>query len=154
MPRCATGEAWQEIMLACLPDKKCDPESEPANSTEADHSCGSSFAVFYFISFYMLCAFLVSPPQQPKPALCQTEPLPPQASALHSRRMISKRGNRAMGSFPAAPVTTAPWSLPFLPPSSSGGCSASNPNHLCTAKERSSPLPLNEKTKLACCGLC
>lgn len=46
-------------MLACLPDKKCDPESEPANSTEADHSCGSSFAVFYFISFYMLCAFLV-----------------------------------------------------------------------------------------------
>uniref|UniRef100_A0A8C3RCH8 Voltage-dependent L-type calcium channel subunit alpha n=1 Tax=Cyanoderma ruficeps TaxID=181631 RepID=A0A8C3RCH8_9PASS len=57
--RCATGEAWQEIMLACLPDKKCDPESEPANSTEADHSCGSSFAVFYFISFYMLCAFLV-----------------------------------------------------------------------------------------------
>uniref|UniRef100_A0A8C3RCA7 Voltage-dependent L-type calcium channel subunit alpha n=1 Tax=Cyanoderma ruficeps TaxID=181631 RepID=A0A8C3RCA7_9PASS len=58
--RCATGEAWQEIMLACLPDKKCDPESEPANSTEADHSCGSSFAVFYFISFYMLCAFLVT----------------------------------------------------------------------------------------------
>ncbi|KAJ7418027.1 calcium voltage-gated channel subunit alpha1 C [Willisornis vidua] len=57
--RCATGEAWQEIMLACLPDKKCDPESEPANSTEADHSCGSSFAVFYFISFYMLCAFLI-----------------------------------------------------------------------------------------------
>lgn len=57
--RCATGEAWQEIMLACLPDKKCDPDSEPANSTEADHSCGSSFAVFYFISFYMLCAFLI-----------------------------------------------------------------------------------------------
>ncbi|KFQ25880.1 Voltage-dependent L-type calcium channel subunit alpha-1C, partial [Merops nubicus] len=57
--RCATGEAWQEIMLACLPDKKCDPESEPANSTEVDHSCGSSFAVFYFISFYMLCAFLI-----------------------------------------------------------------------------------------------
>lgn len=59
-------------MLACLPDKKCDPESEPANSTEADHSCGSSFAVFYFISFYMLCAFLVSLPQQLKPVLCQT----------------------------------------------------------------------------------
>ncbi|KFV16169.1 Voltage-dependent L-type calcium channel subunit alpha-1C, partial [Pterocles gutturalis] len=57
--RCATGEAWQEIMLACLPDKKCDPESEAANSTEAEHSCGSSFAVFYFISFYMLCAFLI-----------------------------------------------------------------------------------------------
>ncbi|XP_053261795.1 voltage-dependent L-type calcium channel subunit alpha-1C isoform X27 [Podarcis raffonei] len=58
--RCATGEAWQEIMLACLPDKKCDPESlESNNSTEGDHSCGSSFAIFYFISFYMLCAFLI-----------------------------------------------------------------------------------------------
>ncbi|KYO36616.1 hypothetical protein Y1Q_0024310 [Alligator mississippiensis] len=57
--RCATGEAWQEIMLACLSGKKCDPESEPANSTEGDHSCGSSFAIFYFISFYMLCAFLI-----------------------------------------------------------------------------------------------
>lgn len=150
MPRCATGEAWQEIMLACLPDKKCDPESEPANSTEADHSCGSSFAVFYFISFYMLCAFLVSAPQQPKPALGQAEPLPPQTSALHGRRMISKWGNLPMGYF----LATLPWSLPLLPPSSSGGHSASNPNPLCTAKERSSSLPLNEKTKLACCGLC
>ncbi|XP_072001011.1 voltage-dependent L-type calcium channel subunit alpha-1C isoform X4 [Engystomops pustulosus] len=56
--RCATGEAWQEIMLACLPNKKCDPESE-SNRTEDDYSCGSSFAVFYFISFYMLCAFLI-----------------------------------------------------------------------------------------------
>ncbi|KAJ7329183.1 hypothetical protein JRQ81_015357, partial [Phrynocephalus forsythii] len=57
--RCATGEAWQEIMLACLPDKKCDPDSfEPNNSSEGEHSCGSGFAVFYFISFYMLCAFL------------------------------------------------------------------------------------------------
>ncbi|KAM6436851.1 voltage-dependent L-type calcium channel subunit alpha-1C isoform 7-T7 [Liasis olivaceus] len=58
--RCATGEAWQEIMLACLPNKKCDPESlEPSSSTEGEHPCGSSFAVFYFISFYMLCAFLI-----------------------------------------------------------------------------------------------
>ncbi|XP_077196169.1 voltage-dependent L-type calcium channel subunit alpha-1C isoform X8 [Paroedura picta] len=58
--RCATGEAWQEIMLACLPDKKCDPDSlELNNSTEDEYSCGSSFAIFYFISFYMLCAFLI-----------------------------------------------------------------------------------------------
>ncbi|XP_039402058.1 voltage-dependent L-type calcium channel subunit alpha-1C isoform X4 [Mauremys reevesii] len=57
--RCATGEGWQEIMLACLPDNKCDPESEPTNSTEGDHSCGSNFSIFYFISFYMLCAFLI-----------------------------------------------------------------------------------------------
>lgn len=58
--RCATGEAWQDIMLACMPGKKCAPESEPSNSTEGETPCGSSFAVFYFISFYMLCAFLVS----------------------------------------------------------------------------------------------
>ncbi|XP_028609357.1 voltage-dependent L-type calcium channel subunit alpha-1C isoform X9 [Grammomys surdaster] len=57
--RCATGEAWQDIMLACMPGKKCAPESEPSNSTEGENLCGSSFAVFYFISFYMLCAFLI-----------------------------------------------------------------------------------------------
>uniref|UniRef100_A0A8C5Y809 Voltage-dependent L-type calcium channel subunit alpha n=1 Tax=Microcebus murinus TaxID=30608 RepID=A0A8C5Y809_MICMU len=57
--RCATGEAWQDIMLACMPGKKCAPESEPSNSTEGEAPCGSSFAVFYFISFYMLCAFLI-----------------------------------------------------------------------------------------------
>ncbi|XP_011909555.1 PREDICTED: voltage-dependent L-type calcium channel subunit alpha-1C isoform X47 [Cercocebus atys] len=57
--RCATGEAWQDIMLACMPGKKCAPESEPGNSTEGETPCGSSFAVFYFISFYMLCAFLI-----------------------------------------------------------------------------------------------
>ncbi|XP_077123185.1 voltage-dependent L-type calcium channel subunit alpha-1C isoform X9 [Ranitomeya variabilis] len=56
--RCATGEAWQEIMLACLPNKKCDPESE-VHRNDDDYTCGSSFAVFYFISFYMLCAFLI-----------------------------------------------------------------------------------------------
>ncbi|MBZ3889747.1 Voltage-dependent L-type calcium channel subunit alpha-1C, partial [Sciurus carolinensis] len=57
--RCATGEAWQDIMLACMPGKKCAPESEPSNSTEGEAPCGSSFVVFYFISFYMLCAFLI-----------------------------------------------------------------------------------------------
>ncbi|XP_074861905.1 voltage-dependent L-type calcium channel subunit alpha-1C isoform X4 [Carettochelys insculpta] len=57
--RCATGEAWQDIMLACLPNQTCDPDSEPANSTESEPSCGSTFAIFYFISFYMLCAFLI-----------------------------------------------------------------------------------------------
>ncbi|XP_069345484.1 voltage-dependent L-type calcium channel subunit alpha-1C isoform X7 [Eulemur rufifrons] len=57
--RCATGEAWQDIMLACMPGKKCAPESESSNSTEGEAPCGSSFAVFYFISFYMLCAFLI-----------------------------------------------------------------------------------------------
>uniref|UniRef100_A0A674P904 Voltage-dependent L-type calcium channel subunit alpha n=1 Tax=Takifugu rubripes TaxID=31033 RepID=A0A674P904_TAKRU len=55
--RCATGEAWQEIMLACLPGKLCDSESDYNPGEE--RTCGSGFAIFYFISFYMLCAFLI-----------------------------------------------------------------------------------------------
>ncbi|XP_073732362.1 calcium channel, voltage-dependent, L type, alpha 1D subunit, a isoform X14 [Misgurnus anguillicaudatus] len=55
--RCATGEAWQEIMLACMPGKLCDPESEYNKGEE--FTCGSNFAIIYFITFYMLCAFLI-----------------------------------------------------------------------------------------------
>uniref|UniRef100_UPI00398E59A7 calcium channel, voltage-dependent, L type, alpha 1F subunit isoform X2 n=1 Tax=Pristiophorus japonicus TaxID=55135 RepID=UPI00398E59A7 len=55
--RCATGEAWQEIMLASLPGKKCDPESDYGPGEE--FTCGSNFAIIYFISFFMLCAFLI-----------------------------------------------------------------------------------------------
>uniref|UniRef100_A0A8B9LH72 Voltage-dependent L-type calcium channel subunit alpha n=1 Tax=Astyanax mexicanus TaxID=7994 RepID=A0A8B9LH72_ASTMX len=55
--RCATGEAWQEIMLACLPGKLCDSESDYNPGEEK--TCGSNFAIIYFISFYMLCAFLI-----------------------------------------------------------------------------------------------
>uniref|UniRef100_A0A4X2M2M5 Voltage-dependent L-type calcium channel subunit alpha n=1 Tax=Vombatus ursinus TaxID=29139 RepID=A0A4X2M2M5_VOMUR len=55
--RCATGEAWQEIMLASLPGKRCDPESDFGPGEE--YTCGSSFAIVYFISFFMLCAFLI-----------------------------------------------------------------------------------------------
>ncbi|KAJ8008810.1 hypothetical protein DPEC_G00082290, partial [Dallia pectoralis] len=52
--RCATGEAWQEIMLACTP-AMCEKGSDVANEDQ----CGSHFAIFYFVSFYMLCAFLI-----------------------------------------------------------------------------------------------
>uniref|UniRef100_A0A672P2T9 Voltage-dependent L-type calcium channel subunit alpha-1F-like n=1 Tax=Sinocyclocheilus grahami TaxID=75366 RepID=A0A672P2T9_SINGR len=55
--RCATGEAWQEIMLASLPGKRCDPESDFEPGEE--FSCGSNIAIVYFISFFMLCAFLI-----------------------------------------------------------------------------------------------
>ena len=36
--RSATGEAWQDIMLACLnsPDVKCDPSSEEAGRNGRD----------------------------------------------------------------------------------------------------------------------
>ncbi|KFO24422.1 Voltage-dependent L-type calcium channel subunit alpha-1S [Fukomys damarensis] len=54
---CATGEAWQEILLACSYGKLCDPESDYAPGEE--YTCGTNFAYYYFISFYMLCAFLI-----------------------------------------------------------------------------------------------
>ncbi|XP_069956886.1 muscle calcium channel subunit alpha-1 isoform X15 [Cherax quadricarinatus] len=55
--RSATGEAWQEIMLSCLPpDAKCDPLSEDFPNAR---TCGSMVAYPYFISFYTLCSFLI-----------------------------------------------------------------------------------------------
>ncbi|XP_034719601.1 voltage-dependent L-type calcium channel subunit alpha-1C isoform X9 [Etheostoma cragini] len=56
--RCATGEAWQEIMLACSPDRPCEKGSTNENNT-ANEDCGSQFSISYFVSFYMLCAFLI-----------------------------------------------------------------------------------------------
>ncbi|KAL3057992.1 hypothetical protein OYC64_010213 [Pagothenia borchgrevinki] len=55
--RCATGEAWHEVMLACMYEKKCDPKSDYLPGEE--YTCGSNFAIIYFMSFYMLCAFLI-----------------------------------------------------------------------------------------------
>ncbi|XP_043526315.1 voltage-dependent calcium channel type D subunit alpha-1-like isoform X3 [Frieseomelitta varia] len=57
--RSATGEAWQEIMMDCsaLPGKvKCDPNSDEAKNL---NGCGSDIAFPYFISFYVLCSFLI-----------------------------------------------------------------------------------------------
>ncbi|XP_029317625.1 voltage-dependent L-type calcium channel subunit alpha-1C [Cottoperca gobio] len=56
--RCATGEAWQEIMLACSPNRPCEKGSTNENNS-AHEDCGSQFAIIYFVSFYMLCAFLI-----------------------------------------------------------------------------------------------
>uniref|UniRef100_UPI0037E81493 dihydropyridine-sensitive L-type skeletal muscle calcium channel subunit alpha-1-like isoform X2 n=1 Tax=Semicossyphus pulcher TaxID=241346 RepID=UPI0037E81493 len=55
--RCATGEAWHEVMLASMYGKKCDPKSDYLPGEE--NTCGSNFAIIYFMSFYMLCAFLI-----------------------------------------------------------------------------------------------
>lgn len=59
--RSATGEAWQDIMMACTHSKKvvCDDRTEEYMKDPTD-SCGSSIAFPYFISFYVLCSFLVS----------------------------------------------------------------------------------------------
>ncbi|KAL3270430.1 hypothetical protein HHI36_020985 [Cryptolaemus montrouzieri] len=51
--RSATGEAWQEIMMDCAdPKAKCDSRS-------GQEYCGSDIAYPYFISFYVLCSFLI-----------------------------------------------------------------------------------------------
>ncbi|XP_076847620.1 voltage-dependent L-type calcium channel subunit alpha-1D [Brachyhypopomus gauderio] len=55
--RCATGEQWQEIMLAALPGRHCDPDADLELGEE--YSCGSNLAYLYFISFFALCAFLI-----------------------------------------------------------------------------------------------
>jgi len=57
--RSATGEAWQDIMMACANKASvvCDDESDSAGQR-----CGSSVAFPFFISFYVLCSFLVSRP--------------------------------------------------------------------------------------------
>uniref|UniRef100_A0A915B7M7 Voltage-dependent L-type calcium channel subunit alpha n=1 Tax=Parascaris univalens TaxID=6257 RepID=A0A915B7M7_PARUN len=58
--RSATGEAWQEIMLSCSDreEVKCDPASDDYKQNP-DARCGVDFAYPYFISFFMLCSFLV-----------------------------------------------------------------------------------------------
>jgi len=56
--RSATGEAWQEIMLDCVPgdNAPCDDNSDDAGKVGG---CGSFVAYPYFISFFVVCAFLV-----------------------------------------------------------------------------------------------
>ncbi|CAM1324279.1 cac (predicted) [Pycnogonum litorale] len=52
--RCATGEAWQQIMLSSVKGRKCDPLSG-----KTDAVCGSNIAYVYFVSFIFLCSFLM-----------------------------------------------------------------------------------------------
>ncbi|XP_062714456.1 voltage-dependent calcium channel type A subunit alpha-1 isoform X17 [Aedes albopictus] len=52
--RCATGESWPNIMLACLKGRPCDPRAGKSNET-----CGSTLAYAYFVSFIFFCSFLM-----------------------------------------------------------------------------------------------
>uniref|UniRef100_A0A8B9TJS0 Voltage-dependent L-type calcium channel subunit alpha n=1 Tax=Anas platyrhynchos TaxID=8839 RepID=A0A8B9TJS0_ANAPL len=45
------------LLFRCATGELCDPESDFAEGEE--YTCGTGFAYFYFISFYMLCAFLI-----------------------------------------------------------------------------------------------
>jgi len=51
--RSSTGENWQQIMMSCVnsPSAKC--EKNP------NEICGTDFAYVYFMTFYMLCSFLI-----------------------------------------------------------------------------------------------
>ncbi|KFM58575.1 Voltage-dependent calcium channel type A subunit alpha-1, partial [Stegodyphus mimosarum] len=53
--RCATGEAWQAIMLDCVKGRPCD-----LKSNKQGDECGSNLAYTYFVSFIFFCSFLVS----------------------------------------------------------------------------------------------
>ncbi|TGZ73626.1 hypothetical protein CRM22_001369 [Opisthorchis felineus] len=53
--RCSTGEAWQDIMLACTAGRACAEGSDEKGTK----SCGSNLAYLYFISFHAISAFLV-----------------------------------------------------------------------------------------------
>ncbi|CAH1103425.1 unnamed protein product [Psylliodes chrysocephalus] len=54
--RSATGESWQEIMMDCAdtPAAKCH-----SNVKKVANNCGSVVAYPFFISFYVLCSFLI-----------------------------------------------------------------------------------------------
>jgi hypothetical protein len=65
--RSATGEAWQDIMLDCSNQEYvlCDLLSDTPWKNESfpllvRNNCGNDIAYPYFISFYVLCSFLVS----------------------------------------------------------------------------------------------
>jgi hypothetical protein len=78
--RCATGESWQAVMLACKAGAECQPSLHarqyqqtgmtttttpyfPIMHIKGGHSelktCGSNFAYLYFCSFVFLSSFLV-----------------------------------------------------------------------------------------------
>ncbi|XP_065351464.1 muscle calcium channel subunit alpha-1 isoform X1 [Cloeon dipterum] len=60
--RSATGEAWQDIMMDCSArpgEVKCDEKSDEYKYNGNKIDCGSSIAFPYFISFYVLCSFLI-----------------------------------------------------------------------------------------------
>eukprot|EP00112_Aurelia_sp_Birch-Aquarium-sp1_P018408 Seg4389.2 transcript_id=Seg4389.2/GoldUCD/mRNA.D3Y31 product="Voltage-dependent calcium channel type A subunit alpha-1" protein_id=Seg4389.2/GoldUCD/D3Y31 len=54
--RCATGENWPNIMLACTGPAKCDMSIK---GKKPGDTCGSVIAYPYFILFIFLCSFLM-----------------------------------------------------------------------------------------------
>ncbi|XP_063795852.1 voltage-dependent R-type calcium channel subunit alpha-1E isoform X1 [Pseudophryne corroboree] len=57
--RSATGEAWQEIMLSCLGNKDCEPDTTAPSGHSENDRCGTELAYVYFVSFIFFCSFLM-----------------------------------------------------------------------------------------------
>jgi voltage-dependent calcium channel N type alpha-1B len=62
--RCSTGEAWPDIMMACIGGRQCDERAHEINATtglpvDPDKECGSNVSYFYFVSFIFLCSFIM-----------------------------------------------------------------------------------------------
>nr|XP_034182336.1 voltage-dependent calcium channel type A subunit alpha-1 isoform X16 [Osmia lignaria] len=53
--RCATGEAWPNIMLSCIKGRPCDIKADK----QEPGGCGSNIAYAYFVSFIFFCSFLM-----------------------------------------------------------------------------------------------
>jgi hypothetical protein len=80
--RCATGESWQAVMLACKSGAEChisrihpygtnlttaSPHISTGHTKGSNSNlpkCGSDFAYLYFCSFVFLSSFLVSRVEQ------------------------------------------------------------------------------------------
>ena len=61
--RCATGEAWPNIMLSCQGGRPCDERAIRRNETtnevlDPHKTCGSSMTYPFFVSFIFLCRLL------------------------------------------------------------------------------------------------
>lgn len=57
--RCATGEGWQEIMMACTGGKNCAKPSSVEINLGKSTTCGTNMSYAYFTSFVFLSSFLV-----------------------------------------------------------------------------------------------
>ena len=62
--RCSTGEAWPDIMMACIEGRPCDELAHQYNETtglkiDPDKTCGSRVTYLYFVSFIFLCSFIM-----------------------------------------------------------------------------------------------
>ncbi|VDO19202.1 unnamed protein product [Heligmosomoides polygyrus] len=57
--RCATGEGWQDIMMACGAQKDCARAGSDEINYDKGPTCGSNVSYAYFTSFVFLSSFLM-----------------------------------------------------------------------------------------------